>query len=68
MVVNVTASPYGDSAFFFFSMTAIVLPPSVLTRLEYKLWMRRMKVKTEVMTHHVFETLIVMMLIFSFCT
>ncbi len=41
------------------TIAAIVLPPSVLTRLECKLWMKRMKVKTKVMSHHVFKTLIV---------
>lgn len=35
---------------------AIVLPPSVLTRLEYK---QRRKVGTEVMSHHVSKMLIV---------
>lgn len=68
MVVNVTASPYGDSLSLFFFLLLLLqmthnrqplllfYPPSVLTKLEYKLWR---KVKTEVMSHHVSKILIV---------
>lgn len=60
LVVNVTRAFF----FIYFSGTertsnTIVSTPWVLTRLQFELWLGRMKVKTQVMNHHVFKTVIV---------